>query len=144
MKDKGGIFLRNKNKIILLTHKGWGGGLIKSMGMLVGKTINVIDIPLMPSETLVNYISLVKESSKDVNENTLVLTDIPGGTTSNVALRLTREYPWKIISGVNALMLVEAIMHQDEDLSLNVLDKILSAGKNSQNILELQQKTNEE
>ncbi|EKS50561.1 hypothetical protein LRHMDP2_131 [Lacticaseibacillus rhamnosus LRHMDP2] len=41
-------------------------------------------------------------------------------------------------------MLVEAIMHQDEDLSLDILEKILSAGKDSQTILEIQRKTNEE
>ncbi|WP_125589087.1 PTS sugar transporter subunit IIA [Companilactobacillus jidongensis] len=129
--------MREKNKIILLTHGGWGNSLISSMGMLVGKTENVFDIALEPSMTLEQYIERIQEESNPVDENTLVLTDIPGGTTSNVALRLTRKYPWKIISGVNSLMLIEAIMHQDENISDELVNKILDAGNQSQKILKI-------
>jgi D-glucosaminate-specific PTS system IIA component len=124
--------LSTKNKIILLTHGGWGAALINSMGLLVGKPENVFEVALEPSFTLEQYIEKVQGAVGEVSNNTLVLTDIPGGTTSNVALRLSRRYPWHIISGVNALMLVEAIMHQEETLSDEVLAKILEAGQQSQ------------
>lgn len=133
----GGIKLREKNKIILLTHDGWGKALIKSMGLLVGKTQNVLDIALNPEMTLNQYISEVQKKAEPIDRNTIVLTDIPGGTTSNVALKLTSKYPWKVFSGVNALMLVETIMHQDEDISDEIVQKILNAGKNSQKYLEV-------
>lgn len=128
----GGNSLREKNKIILLTHGGWGSALIKSMGLLVGKTENILDIALEPSMTLDQFITKVQTKVTEVDENTIVLTDIPGGTTSNVALRLTVQYPWTVISGVNALMLVETIMHQDEDINTEIISKILDAGRSSQ------------
>lgn len=129
--------MREKNKIILLTHGGWGESLIKSMGMLVGNVTNVIDISLEPSDTLESFINKVMDLSKKIDENTLVLTDIPGGTTSNVALKLTQKYPWKIISGVNSLMLIDAIMKQNLDLNDDVLQSICNSGKDSQKILKV-------
>lgn len=129
--------MREKNKIILLTHGGWGESLIKSMGMLVGNVTNVIDISLEPSDTLESFINKVMDLSKKIDENTLVLTDIPGGTTSNVALKLTQKYPWKIISGVNSLMLIDAIMKQNLDLNDDILQSICNSGKDSQKILKV-------
>jgi len=94
--------------------------------------------------TLIKYSSIkgenmlkIENSVMPVNKNTIVLTDIPGGTTSNVALRLTQKYPWTILSGVNALMLVETIMHQNEDITAEIVKKILEAGQQSQKNLNL-------
>ncbi len=129
--------MREKNKIILLTHAGWGAALIKSMGLLVGRTENVFDISLEPNLTLEEFINRVKKEAGEINKNTIVLTDIPGGTTSNVALRLTNQYSWTVISGVNALMLVETIMHQNEDINAEIISKILDAGQNSQKHLKV-------
>lgn len=129
--------MREKNKIILLTHGRWGNALIKSMGMLIGKTENIFDIPLEPNFTLEQYVEMVEKKSEPVDSNTLVLTDIPGGTTSNVALKLTQKYEWRVISGVNALMLIEAIMDQNKALSDEVIRNILDAGKNSQKELKI-------
>lgn len=129
--------MREKNKIILLTHAGWGAALIKSMGLLVGRTENVFDISLEPNMTLEEFINRVKKEAGEINKNTIVLTDIPGGTTSNVALRLTNQYSWTVISGVNALMLVETIMHQNEDINAEIISKILDAGQNSQKHLKV-------
>lgn len=136
--------MRNKNKIILLTHGGWGTSLIKSMGLLVGKTENVFDIGLEPTMTLTQYTNKVIKKAGSIDKNTIVLTDIPGGTTSNVALRLTMRYPWTVISGVNALMLVETIMHQNEDINAEIIKKILEAGQQSQKHLKIVIKKNEE
>lgn len=129
--------MREKNKIILLTHGGWGAALIKSMGLLVGKTENIMDIGLTANMTLDQYMLKIENSVMPVNKNTIVLTDIPGGTTSNEALRLTQKYPWTILSGVNALMLVETIMHQNEDITAEIVKKILEAGQQSQKNLNL-------
>lgn len=130
--------MRPKNKVILLTHGGWGEGLIKSMGLLVGQIENVTDVALTATLTLDNYVQKIRDAVDVVDENTIVLTDIPGGTTSNVALKLTIEYPWHVISGVNALMLVETILHQDEEITSDILDKIVNAGKQSQKLLRVE------
>lgn len=129
--------MATKNSIILLTHGGWGKALIKSVEMIVGKTENVYDVSLDAGLNLQTYIQKVRSSVNTITENDLVLTDIPGGTTSNVALRLSQEFPWHIISGVNALMLIESTMHQESPLTNEILNTILEAGKNSQSLLAL-------
>lgn len=131
------FILTTKCSIILLTHGGWGKALIKSVEMIVGKTEKVYDVSLDSGLSLQTYIQKVRSSVDTITENDLVLTDIPGGTTSNVALRLSQEFPWHIISGVNALMLIEATMHQEAPLTNEILNTILEAGKNSQSILAL-------
>ena len=107
------------------------------MGLLVGKTEAVIGIPLLANYTVNEYVQEIENRMGQVNTNTLVLTDIPGGTTTNVALQLTKKYPWKIISGVNSLMLLESILNQENELDRSILNRIVAAGKASQKILEV-------
>ena len=53
-----------------------------------------------------------KEVSKKLNaipEGSLVLTDLFGGTPSNCAIMLSKEYNIISVSGVNLAMLIEAL-----------------------------------
>ncbi|SEJ84774.1 PTS system, D-glucosaminate-specific IIA component [Propionispira arboris] len=97
-----------KAKILLLTHGGWGKELVESLKMIIGNIDCVEEIPLLPQYTFSEYFNLVKEKLKIFPQNTLIITDLFGGTTTNVAAKLGQELGVQVISGLNAPLLLEA------------------------------------
>lgn len=98
----------NQIKILLLTHGGWGMSLMKGVSMILGKVDFVEEVALLPEMTLPEYMEKVKSVVEKMPEESLILTDVFGGTTTNVAAKLGREYNIKVYSGLCAPMLIEA------------------------------------
>ncbi|MFK4568227.1 PTS sugar transporter subunit IIA [Enterococcus sp. UD-01] len=128
-----------KEPIIILTHGGWGAGLLKSIKMIVGETENIHEVVLRPEDNLQEYIARVEEQLKAITwrGKLLVLTDIKGGTTSNVALRLSRDYDILALSGLNTAMLLDAVMKQTAPYTEQSGAEILQASLDNCQILEL-------
>ncbi|MFN3067733.1 PTS sugar transporter subunit IIA [Serratia sp. J2] len=118
-------------QILLLTHGGWGQQLRESVRMVIGETSGVFDIALMPVDTLAEFHERVEQQVKTMPEGSLILTDFIGGTTSNVAARLSRDYAIGVISGLNATMLLAAIDLREQGNLLNHLDELVELGRNS-------------
>ena len=68
----------------------------------------VDEVALLPEMTLPEYMEKVKNVVEKMPEDSLILTDIFGGTTTNVAAKLGRDYNIKVYSGLCAPMLIEA------------------------------------
>lgn len=128
-----------KEPIILLTHGGWGIHLLQSVKMIVGEINNIYEVALKPEDSLQEYLARVRSQIEAVTwrQKLVVLTDIKGGTTSNVALRLSREYDILALSGLNTAMLLEAVMKQEIPFTDAVGEEILQASLNNCQILQL-------
>lgn len=100
--------MESQVKILLLTHGGWGKALLQGASMILGKIDGVEEVALLPEMTLPEYMEKVKNVVETMPEDSLILTDIFGGTTTNVAAKLGREYNIKVYSGLCAPMLIEA------------------------------------
>lgn len=59
--------------------------------------------------------------------NSLIITDIAGGTTSNAALKLSQKYKIHILSGLSAIMLIEAIIRQNRPFTDESIKEINEA-----------------
>ncbi|VBB07194.1 phosphotransferase system mannose-type iia component [Lucifera butyrica] len=102
-----------KAEILLLTHGGWGEKLIDSLKMIWGSTARVSEIPLMPHYTFEEYFEKVADKVAQMADHSLIITDLFGGTTSNVSAKLSQKYNIHILSGLNAPMLLEAMSSID-------------------------------
>ena len=98
----------NKPQILLLTHGGWGMSLVKGVRMILGAVDFVSEVPLLPEMTLPEYLGKVKAEVEKLPEGSIILTDVFGGTTTNVGAKLGRDFHIKVYSGLNAPMLLEA------------------------------------
>ncbi|MEG0541428.1 MAG: hypothetical protein RR461_03610 [Angelakisella sp.] len=117
-----------KPHILLLTHGGWGMSLVAGARMIMGTIDCVTEIALLPEMTFAEYCAKVDAFSQDMPEGSLILTDVFGGTTSNVAAKIGRERGFTVLSGLNLPLLIEAcsaIMNSGE----YDLDTVLFAGK---------------
>ena len=68
----------------------------------------------------------------------LILTDVKGGTPSNVALRLSKDYDLLIVSGLCTSLLLESVMKQSgHGFRLQDAEMIQQAAVDSCQILEI-------
>lgn len=97
-----------KPQILLLTHGGWGMALVESLKMIMGAVDFVHEIPLTPELNFAEYYERVEAFAADLPEKSLILTDVFGGTTTNVGAKVGRDRNLKVISGLNAPLMIEA------------------------------------
>lgn len=99
-----------KTLIVLVTHGNFGKELIKSAELILGKLQDIYSISLLEGEDPLELATELKTVlSADVNRF-LVMTDLFGGSPSNVASRFALQENVSVISGVNLPMLIEAEM----------------------------------
>lgn len=119
-----------KPQILLLTHGGWGMALADSLKMILGETDFVHEIPLLPELTFADYYEIVKKFTETLHPDSLILTDVFGGTTTNVAAKLGRDHQFKVIAGLNAPLLIEACSQLKFSGSFD-FEQVLAAGQSS-------------
>lgn len=93
--------------------------------MIVGPIENIYAFSLFPEQPIKNYLSKVEAVLKNMSTEAIVLTDLFGGTTSNVALMLSRKYNCHVISGLDIAMLIAADELRMEYRGKKLLDKII-------------------
>lgn len=120
--------MNEKPQILLLTHGGWGMSLVTGVRMILGSVDFVTEVALLPEMTLPEYLGKVKAEVEKMPKGSLILTDVFGGTTTNVGAKLGREFDIKVYSGLNAPMLLEACSQISFTGTLDT-DAVLSSGK---------------
>lgn len=122
-----GDSMEKETKILLLTHGGWGEALVDSLRMILGAIDCVHEIPLKPSYTLPEYMSMVREYVDTISPDSLIIADLFGGTPSNVGAAIGNQTGIKVFCGLNAPMLLEACVELQSEGKLD-FDAILAAG----------------
>ena len=115
--------------IIIVTHGNLALELKSAMEHIVGIQKNIEIISIKPDDDLEIKKSALEESIKKVDEENgvIILTDMFGGTPSNLAISLLKIGKVEIISGVNLPMLIKLIGLRDS----NDLQKVATESKDS-------------
>ena len=113
--------------ILVVTHNQLGDALIESAGFIIGgrpKALESISIDLnQNAESLRKKIAdtIKKVDQKD---GVLILTDMFGGTPSNLSYSFLEEGRIEVLSGVNLPILIQAVNNRDKmnlaDLGTNL------------------------
>ncbi|AJQ98575.1 PTS system mannose-specific IIA component [Hafnia paralvei ATCC 29927] len=118
-------------QILLLTHGGWGSQLCASLRMVAGDIQGVTEIALMPVDTFSDFFQRVEHAVSTMPAGSLILTDFIGGTTSNVAARLSVDYPIGVVAGLNASLLLQALELRENGPLTESIDELVEAGRES-------------
>ena len=115
--------------IIIVTHGNLALELKSAMEHILGIQKNIEIISIKPDDDLEIKKSALGESIKKVDEENgvIILTDMFGGTPSNLAISLLKIGKIEIISGVNLPMLIKLIGLRDS----NDLQKVATESKES-------------
>ncbi len=103
--------------ILFITHQGIAGNLLSIGESIIKKpadNLAFIEVPMDADiDTIIDNIEN-KLKRLDLNNGILFITDIYGGTPSNIAQRLASDYQANLISGVNLPMVIRLLNYRDE------------------------------
>jgi PTS system mannose-specific IIA component len=103
--------------VVLATHGGLGEALIAAMEMIAGAQPRVAALSLQVADRLEDAAGRLQATVAGVDEGdgVLVLTDMLGGTPSNICLSLLGGAPpVEVVSGANLPMLLKAVQTRRE------------------------------
>jgi mannose PTS system EIIA component len=117
--------------ILIISHCDVGKELLNAAELILGRldaTSSISITQVTESEGLLKTIA-EEIRSLDRGQGVLVLTDMFGGTPSNLSLSFLKEEMVEVLTGVNLPMVVEVAQHR-ERLSLSELgEKAQEGGK---------------
>lgn len=105
-----------EKSILIITHGNFGKELLKSAELIMGDQKDVVALGLNLGDDVeslrMDVEKIVKDNQK-ANKETIILVDLFGGSPSNSALSVSKQYDVKILTGVNLPMLIEMLSSRD-------------------------------
>jgi len=120
--------------ITIVTHRQLGDALIDAAGFILGdKPEAVVSVSIDINNKVDALQSDVAKAIKNVqqNEGVLVLTDMFGGTPSNLSYSFLEEGKVEVISGVNLPILIKAVGARDKMALTDLAVHLETYGKKS-------------
>lgn len=118
--------------IVVITHGHLSEHLLSTAGMILGDSKKVTTICFTAKESIE---TLKDKATKAVNnlkdEGCLVLTDILGGSATNVCNELMQDENVEVLTGVNLPMLLEAIGYRHKSNLKQLAAKVQESGTQS-------------
>jgi len=105
--------------LVLVTHGNLAKEFVSVMEHIVGPQKQVAVVCMMPDDDMeLKRKEIIKRvKSVDSGKGVLILTDMFGGTPSNLAISFTQDKKIEVLAGVNLPMLIKlASVRDTEDL----------------------------
>jgi len=101
--------------VVIVTHGNLARDLVEVTGVIVGACPGVIPVAIAPEEGIAEIAKKVETAIKtaDRGQGVLILTDLFGGTPSNVSLSFLQEDKVEVLSGVNLPMCIKIATNCD-------------------------------
>ena len=113
--------------LIFITHEGIASNLIntgKAILQQESNNLSIIEIPMdAPVEEKINDIDNALKQL-DIKKGIIFITDIYGGTPSNIAEKSAKKHDSHLISGMNLPMVIRLLNYRN-DSEHDVLEKAL-------------------
>ena len=102
--------------IVLVTHSGLGESLRYQAEIILGRPLGLTTVSVSedsdPDASLAELIGAIS-ASMDPN-GALILTDLPGATPHNLALKAAASHDLPVVSGLNLPMLLKTVSYADK------------------------------
>jgi PTS system mannose-specific IIA component len=119
--------------LLIISHCDLGKELLKAAEFIVGRMETADAISITQTSESEEILKAISRKIKALNrgQGVLVLTDMFGGTPSNLSLSFLKEESVEVLTGVNLPMVVAVAQDRDR-LSLSELgEKAQQAGRRS-------------
>ena len=117
--------------IIVITHDRLADELVNATKLIVGALKGFAAISIKPDESVEEVSRRISKALKEVDDGsgTLMLTDLFGGTPSNLSLSFLKDGKVEVLSGVNLPMMLTLATSRDEKPLPEVAQMALTSGK---------------
>jgi PTS system mannose-specific IIA component len=118
--------------MILVTHGRLAEEFVKAMEHVVGRQEAVATVCIGPKDDVEARRKEIADAIKQVNtgEGAVILTDLFGGTPSNLAISLMEEGKVEVIAGINLPMLIRLAGARDKMAIREAVSAARDAGRN--------------
>ncbi|WP_300341604.1 hypothetical protein [Fusobacterium sp.] len=113
---------------IVLCHGNWGKELIEDIKKLFGLRNKFLVFPLLPNMSVEEYREEIEKVLEAAPKNTILISDLYGGTTSNTAIYMGMKYNLNAISGLNLPLILE--VDKEEEIEKILENLFLRENKN--------------
>ena len=107
------------NNLVLVTHAEFAKGILTSLELILGNPCPTSVVSVTAKETIPTVASMIKDAIDSMGSAnpTVVLTDIPGGSTTQGAILVSAErHDAYYVAGLNLGLLLEvALLPLDSD-----------------------------
>jgi len=95
--------------VLIITHGSLGNELIKAAELIKGKLEGVSSVSVDQKKAMEEIKKEISSSIKklDSGQGVLILTDLFGGTPSNISLSFLKEGKLEVVTGVNLPMMLK-------------------------------------
>jgi len=122
--------------VLVVAHCNMAKELINAAEMIVGKMENVEALSIDPNEEVERIRKGIQAALKRVNDGTgvLILTDMFGGTPSNISLSFLEDDKVEVVTGANLPMLIKIGTMTDKLLLKELASMIRDYGRKNINL----------
>ena len=122
--------------LILVTHGRLGHEFLQALEHVVGPQMQIQAISIGPEDVLDDRRGEIKEAVArvDSGQGVIVLTDMFGGTPSNLALSVMQEGRIEVVAGVNLPLLIKLSSLRKESRLQDAIEKARDSGRKYINI----------
>jgi PTS system mannose-specific IIA component len=105
--------------VLVITHGDLGQELIKAAELIKGKYDGVLPVSVDSNKGVEDIKKEITTAIKKVDkgEGVMILTDLSGGTPSNIALSFLKEGKVEVVTGVNLPMLLKLDIRKEKNLT---------------------------
>lgn len=114
-------------KIVLISHGPFCEGLLKSVEMIAGPQEDIVALPLNPGENPDDYRIRLNDV---VEDNTLILCDLKGGTPYNSAAFISKNYDVSLVAGMNIPMVITLVTSRVNESTRKELITLITSPTN--------------
>lgn len=116
---------------VIITHGRLGGELLNIAELISGKQENFKAISITSMDKVDDARKKIKNAIKEVDKGkgVLLLTDMFGGTPSNISLSFLDESNVEVITGVNLPMLLKLLDSREEKELKELANLIMEYGR---------------
>lgn len=102
--------------IVLVTHAGLGESMRHQAEVILGRMIQLTTVSISygadPDSALIELVGALTISAD--THGAVILTDLPGATPHNLAVKAAERHGMPVVSGLNLPMLLKVINHSDK------------------------------
>lgn len=122
--------------LVLVTHGNLARELIAALEHVVGEQPEVRAVCIGPDDDMEQRRQDILDSAKAVDDGdgVVVLTDMFGGTPSNLAISIMDKAQIEVIAGVNLPMLIKLASVRDTETLSNAVSAAQEAGRKYINV----------
>ncbi|MBI4126306.1 MAG: PTS sugar transporter subunit IIA [Deltaproteobacteria bacterium] len=113
--------------VVVVTHGGIGLEMVKAVHRIIPEVTHLVAVAVESNDPPEHIRSDIQRALEKVNagEGVLILTDMFGGTPSNVCLSFLNLPAIEVVSGVNLPMLIKLATYRQRAESLSALSQFI-------------------